>query len=306
MEHFPLHQPCLLDSLPPLASVGTFGDASIVGVALLSKPRKGYLTFCDRLSAGTPEDAECTSTMLVPKALLEQMSARYPSATLVPLDDARAAFIDTLEYLRQSGMLGLTSLLPNPPTIAPDARIGERVVIESGVQIDSGVTVGDGSVVRRGTWLQRGAAVGENCVIGSVGIDAYVGQDGKRRRFPHVAGVIVGDGVSLGANCVVVRGILSSTQIGAGSILGNLCNIGHGVEVGENAWISAGTMVGGHTTIGGGATIALGCAIRDNISIGARANVGMGSVVTKNVRAGQSVFGNPARTFRSINAGPLR
>jgi len=289
-----------------MASIGSFGDESILGVALISKPLKGYLTFCDRLSPSATTDTECTSTMLVPDTLTEQMAALYPCAKLVPVADARAVFIDTLEYLQQSGILGMTSLLPNSPTVASDARVGERVVVESGVQIDSGVTVGNGAVIRRGAWLQRGAAVGENSVIGSVGIDAYLGQDGKRRRFPHLAGVIVGEGVSLGASCVVVRGILSSTRIGAGSIIGNLCNIGHGVEVGENVWISAGTMIGGHTTIDSNATIALGCAIRDNIFIGANANVGMGSVVTKNVRAGRSVFGNPAKSFRSINAGPVR
>ncbi|MFA7282581.1 MAG: hypothetical protein WC100_21035, partial [Sterolibacterium sp.] len=199
-----------------------------------------------------------------------------------------------------------TSLMPGSPTIASDVRLGERVVIEPGVQIDAGVTIGSGTVVRGGTWLQSGVTVGENSVIGTVGINAYVGMDGKRRGFPHLAGVIVGQGASLGAACVVVRGILTSTQIGAGSIIGNMCNIGHGVEIDEDVWMSAGTVVGGHAKVGTKATIALGCTIRDNTSIGAGANVGMGSVVTKDVRAGCSVFGNPAKRFLSINAGPAR
>lgn len=279
---------------------------NIYGISLLGQPLSGYLTFCDRMPSGAQINTECTSTILVPHELEFELSKRFPAAKLIAVDDPRALFIDTLEYLQKSNLLGLTYLLPDIPVIASDAKIGDRVVIEPEVQIDAGVSIGSGSVIRTGTWLQSGVTVGENSVIGSVGINAYLGKDGRRRGFPHLASAIVGQGVSLGASCVVVRGILSSTQIGAGSIIGNLCNIAHGVEIGENVWISVGTIVGGHTKVGHKATIALGCAIRDNITIGAGANIGMGSVVTKNVRAGCSVFGNPAKSVASISAGPTR
>lgn len=305
MEYFEIQSPCLMDSLPTLASAIQLRGQSIQGIALLSKPLKDYLTFCDRIPAGDVNSA-CTQTILVPHALETELAKLFPSAVLIAVPDPRSMFIDTVEYLQKSNLLKLTSLLPVNPTVAADIKLGEQVVIEPGVQIDVGVSIGSGTVVRSGTWLQSGVTVGEGSVIGTVGINAYVGVDGKRRGFPHLAGVIVGEGASLGAACVVVRGILSSTRIGAGSIIGNLCNIGHGVEIGEDVWMSAGTVVGGHAKVGAKATIALGCTIRDNTSIGAGANVGMGSVVTKDVRADCSVFGNPARRFDSISAGPAR
>ncbi|HTA64691.1 MAG TPA: hypothetical protein VK753_04225 [Xanthomonadaceae bacterium] len=306
MEYFPARRPCPLNSLPTLASIPQAADAVFHGVTLIDNPRAGCLTFCEKPPAGDAIDLAVDSTILVAHELAVPIARSYPRSTLLPVDDPRATFIDTLEYLQRSGLLGATSLLPENPSIASDARIGERAVVETGVQVDPGVSIGSGAIVRSGTWLRRGVTVGENCVIGTSGINAYVGRDGRRRGFPHLAGVMVGEGASVGAACVVVRGILSSTRIGTGSIVGNLCNIGHGVEIEENVWISVGTMVGGHTRIGAKATIGLSCAIRDNVRIGAAANVGMGSVVTKHVRAGASVFGNPARTYDSLQAGPAR
>lgn len=278
----------------------------IEGVSLLGKPLSGYLTFCDRLPDSTIANIECTSTILVSPELKEDLTRVFPSAKLIAVDDPRALFIDTLIFLQEAGIIGLTSLIPHSPETAADVVLGKNVVIESGVQIDGGVTIGSGSVLRRGTWLKKGVSIGENCVLGSVGINAYSGRDRKRRSFPHLAGTIIEEGVSVGASCVVVRGILGSTHIGANTIIGNLCNIGHGAELGENVWMSAGTLVGGHTKIEDRATIAIGCTIRDNIRVGAGANIGMGSVVTKNVKAGSSMFGNPAKLYRSIAAGPHR
>jgi UDP-3-O-[3-hydroxymyristoyl] glucosamine N-acyltransferase len=306
IEYFPLRAACRAGDLPTMADYPQLRAEPIEGVCLLGKPLSGYLTFCDRIPAGEAIDADCTATVLVPPELYDRLAARFPAARLIGVSDPRAVFIDTLAYLQMADLLGLTSLMPRDSAVSAGAIIGERAVIEPGVRIDAGTSVGSGTVVRRGTWLKAGVAIGENCVIGGLGINAYLGKDGRRRGFPHVAGVIVAEGVSVGSGCVVVRGILGSTRIGANSIIGNLCNIGHGVEIGENVWMSAGTLVGGHVRMEDGATVAMGCTIRDNIAIGAAANIGMGSVVTKDVAAGKSVFGNPARIFAAIAAGPAR
>jgi UDP-3-O-[3-hydroxymyristoyl] glucosamine N-acyltransferase len=307
MEYFPLLSSCTLESLPGLGAIAAARRcAPIRAISLPSAAHDGCFGFCERLPAGDRAAASCAATFLVPAELEEPMARRFPAAALIVADDPRSLFIDALEHLQRSGLVGLSSLLPSDPSISTGASIGTGAIVEPGVQIDEGAVIGAGAVIRRGTWIRAGAVVGENTVIGCVGINAHRGSDGKLRRFPHVAGVVVDEGASIGASCVVVRGILSSTRVGQGAIIGNLCNIGHGVETGSNVWISAGTLVGGHTTIGHAATIAMGCTIRDNVSIGETASVGMGSVVTKNVRAGASIFGNPAKTVATIAAGPRR
>jgi UDP-3-O-[3-hydroxymyristoyl] glucosamine N-acyltransferase len=306
MEFFPARQPGLLQSLPTMAATPDAQGLQFLGVTYVHYPRSGYLTFCERLPSIETTDLSYSATILVSYDMADRVATVWPAAKLLRVNDPRAVFIDTLEYLQRNDLLGTSSLLPEAPTISSDAQIGAGAIVEPGSQVDAGVTIGRGTVIRAGTWLRRGAIIGENCVIGGIGINAYIGQDGRRRGFPHLASVVVGESVSVGAGCVVVRGILTSTQVGANSIIGNLCNIGHGVEIGENVWISIGTMVGGHARIGAGATIAMSCAIRDNTEVGSRANVGMGSVVTKRVHADTSVFGNPARACPPLRAGPAR
>lgn len=306
MEFFPARHPCPLHSLPTLAGVPDVRGVQFSGVTFVDYPGPGYLSFCEKIPSNDKVDPSYKSTILVSDDLADRLAVVWPAAKLLRVDDPRAVFIDTLEYLQRNELLGASSLLPEVPSVSPDARIDAGAVVEPGAQVDADAKIGSGAIIRAGTWLKRGATIGENCVIGGIGINAYVGRDGRRRGFPHLASAIVGEGVSLGAGCVVVRGILTSTQIGNHSIIGNLCNIGHGVEIGANVWISVGTMIGGHANIGESATIAMGCVIRDNIRIGSRANVGMGSVVTKHVCAGSSVFGNPARSFLALNTGPAR
>lgn len=306
MEFFATRKPCSLYSMPGHRTHAETGEMLFTGISFIESPRADYLTFCDKKRSRLVSDPHISPMVLVSPDLANWLAALWPAAKLLIVDDPRATFIDTVKSLQRNSLLGPSSLLPDSPTISQEAQISTGAVIETGAQVDAGVTIGSGAKIHAGTWVKKGATISDNCVIGTPGINAYLGRDGRRRSLPHVAGVIIGEDTTLGAGCVVVQGMLTSTIIGNGCILGNLCNIGHSTEVGDNAWISTGTLVAGVARIGRGATIAMGCVIRDDIMIGEQATVGMGSVVTKNVRANTSVFGNPARTVPAIKAGPAR
>lgn len=306
MEFFPTRKPCSLSALLGGELYAESKDEQFTGISFIESPRTDYLTFCDKKRPSLTSDLAIRPLVFVSSNLADWLITLWPATKLLIVDDPRATFIDTVELLQRDNLLDQSSLLPDSPTISPTVRIGTGAVIETGAQVDADVAIGSGAIIRAGTWVQRGATIADNCVIGTPGINAYLGQDGRRRSLPHIAGVIIGERTSLGAGCVVTRGMLTSTTIGRDCILGNLCNIGHGTELGDNVWISTGTCVAGVARIETGATIAMGCLIRDDIRIGAHANIGMGSVVTKSVGAGVSVFGNPARRIPNVNAGPIR
>ena len=304
MEYFKLSTVVNVDASLKCLFRSNRSDLAVIGVAKFGVLNKNYLTFYDQPAAIAVGDNECQATILVDINSFEELTNRFPNATVVGVVDPRAKFIDILLDLHRQGAIHQSSSFPDSPRISDDIVLGANVVISESVQIDSCVKIESGSVIGAGTWLMSGVHIGANTVIGATGINLYTGCDGIRRGFPHLAGVIIENNAQIGANCVVAKGTLSNSTIGKYVVIGNHVTLGHGVSVASNVWISSGVAVGGYTSIGLDANIGLGACIRNGITIGSRVNVGMGSVVTVSISEGRSVFGNPAKQLPFVNAGP--
>ena len=97
------------------------------------------------------------------------------------------------------------------------------------------------------------------------------------------AGSVIGAGAELGRFAFVNRGAL----------------IGHHVALADFASIGPGANLGSRVKVGCGATIGTGAAIAAGITVGDGATVGVGAVVLRDVPAGATVFGNPARVAKT-------
>jgi UDP-3-O-[3-hydroxymyristoyl] glucosamine N-acyltransferase len=305
MENFVLSHSLPLSSLDAVIAPA-HRQQRISGIARFGHARAGDLCFCDREPGAEYTDVAPGSLTLCPENLAQTLTRRFTGITCIIVADPRSVFIDLGHRLLSGSAVAVSDAVSRPFGIHPSATIGVNSQIHPETRIDQAVRVGAHCTIHRGTWLKAGTTVGDHVTIGAAGMNAYRGQDNRVRKFPHFASVIVGEGAEIGSGCVLVRGILTSTRIGAGCIIGNLCNVGHGAEIGECVWISVGSLIGGHACIDDGATLGMAVAVRDNIKIGARAQVGMGSVVVKSVRPQASVFGNPAQPLRAIQAGPSR
>jgi sugar O-acyltransferase (sialic acid O-acetyltransferase NeuD family) len=73
------------------------------------------------------------------------------------------------------------------------------------------------------------------------------------------------------------------------------CTLGHEATVGRGSVVNPGANVNGGVVIGDGVLIGTGAQILQYLTIGDGATVGAGAVVTKNVPAGVTVMGVPAR-----------
>jgi UDP-3-O-[3-hydroxymyristoyl] glucosamine N-acyltransferase len=133
-------------------------------------------------------------------------------------------------------------------------------------------------------------------VIGADGF-GYVYGDGRYWKFPQVGIVEIGDDVEIGANATIDRGSLDDTRIAEGVKLDNLVHVGHNVQIGAHTVIAAQTgisgssRVGHHVVVGGQVGIADHCTLEDGAIAGAQAGIPTG----KTIRAGQTVWGTPAR-----------
>lgn len=278
-------------------------DRPLEGVCNGRYPVANTLCFVDRQPNPAQRAGLAETAVITSPALAEGLDC----LALAVCDDPRAWFIDFAFALAERGGFNpLTSLATVGAGIAASAWVHPRAILEDNVHIGPGCRVHAGCVIKQGSVLLQDVVLRENCVVGCEGIARYSALDGRILRFPHLAGVYVGAGTEMGAGCIIARGALTSTRIGAGSIIGNLCNIGHGVELGEKTWMSVGCLIGGNCRIGSGATLGLGVSVRDNLVLGEQASVAMGSVVMRNIDAHTSVLGNPAKVVPGIVAGPAR
>jgi UDP-3-O-[3-hydroxymyristoyl] glucosamine N-acyltransferase len=195
--------------------------------------------------------------------------------------------------------------------------VGPLVTIGAGVHLGAGTSVGAGSVIGdyvrigNGCVLHAHVTVYHNvkignqvtlhsgCVIGAEGF-GYVLHDGIYEKFPQVGRVELGDRVEIGANSCVDRAALGVTSIGDGTKLDNLVHVGHNCRIGRNVVVAAQTGFSGGVVVEDYAVIGGQVGIGDKARIESRAVLGSGSGVltSKIVRAGQVMWGTPARPLK--------
>ncbi|WP_029406898.1 DapH/DapD/GlmU-related protein [Thiomicrorhabdus sp. Milos-T2] len=249
---------------------------------------------------------EKVGSLAAEEKVLYLSSQPLEHASFLMVDDPRYAFIKLLSYFENQNLA--YSLLPKNRDLGihTSAMIHPRAIIENDVVVGKHTIVAAGCVLKKGTVLGDNCIVRENTVIGCEGITLYKAQNGEVLRFPHLSGVEIGSNVEIGANSVIVRGTLKTTKIEDNVVIGNLCNIGHGVTVKDKVWMSVGTLIGGNCLVEKNSTIGLGVSIKDNLNISENTSVGMGSVVTKSTDENTSYFGSPAKPLRGLKTGPKR
>jgi sugar O-acyltransferase (sialic acid O-acetyltransferase NeuD family) len=146
----------------------------------------------------------------------------------------------------------------------------------------------------------------------SLGFSIGIGGTGARYRL-ELHEKMVGLGVSpvtmahpsviISENAVIGEGsqIMAGSIIGPDAELGTSCiinaqvNIDHDCKLGNGVEISPGATLCGMVSVGDMAWIAAGATVLPGVKIGEEAIVGAGAVVNKDVTAGTTVVGMPAR-----------
>lgn len=115
---------------------------------------------------------------------------------------------------------------------------------------------------------------------------------------------MIEDDVEVGARTCIDRGALGDTWVGRGTKIDDGAYIAHNVAVGTQCLIMAQALLCGSCAVGDRAEISPGAIIRDKVRVGAGARVGLGAVVVKDVPAGETVAGIPARSLLNLKHEP--
>ena len=102
----------------------------------------------------------------------------------------------------------------------------------------------------------------------------------------------------------VDAGLKAPTYIGARAWIFKHAHVGHDAWIGSDVEISTGAIIGGHAEVHDGARVGLGAVVLPYRKVGRGATVGAGSVVTKDVPAGETWAGNPARKLEARDPRP--
>lgn len=180
------------------------------------------------------------------------------------------------------------AIIGNDIVIGPYCVIG-KCKIGNNCVLDANVVLYDNTTIGNNVYIHSGA------IIGTDGLGCEREADGTLVKFPHLGGVVIEDNVDIGASCQIAKGALSNTIIGKGSKLNVGCFIAHNTIIGNNVWISPKVNIAGSCKILNNVTIFSGVIIREQTTIGSFSIIGMGTVVTKNIPAGETWVGNPAK-----------
>jgi len=157
--------------------------------------------------------------------------------------------------------------------IAPDVQLGDAVVIHHRELVNLyGCRIGGGTKIGAFVEIQKNATIGERCKISS---HSFVCE-----------GVTIEDEVFVGHGVMFINDPYPRATAG-----GQLQT--------EADWQVVPTRVCRGASIGSGATILCG------VTIGEGALIGAGAVVTRDVSAGETVAGVPARVLNRMKSEPV-
>lgn len=230
---------------------------------------------------------------LTPESLMS------PGSVYILVPNPRLAFQEVLRrfFAEPPEIEGVarSAVIHNSAKVDPTVSIGEHVVIERDVIVGGKTVIGHNTVIKRSTIIGDSVVIGANCTIGGVGFGYEKDMKGEYSVLPHIGNVVVENNVEIGNNTAIDRAVIGSTVLRRNSKIDNLVHIAHGVEVGENSLVIANAMVAGSVVIGKNVWVAPSASVLNQKTIGDGALIGMGAVVLKDVKAGETIIGNPGR-----------
>jgi len=227
---------------------------------------------------------------------------------LYPAPAAQAG-IHTTALVDPSASIDPTAEIGPFVRIAAGARIGARVRLAEGCSIGASVSIGDDTAFYPRVTVYERVHIGARCIFHA---NAVIGADGfgfemaagAYRKVPQVGTVEIGDDVEIGAGTCIDRATLGVTVIGNGAKLDNMVHIAHNCRIGSHVVIAAQTGLAGGVSVGDYAVVGGQVGVGDKARIESRAIVGSGAgiLTSKIVRAGEPVWGTPARPLRQYLA----
>jgi UDP-3-O-[3-hydroxymyristoyl] glucosamine N-acyltransferase len=292
------------------------GSVAVMGIGPVDEVESGGMAFLAAKRYAKYVPASEATSYLVAAKLESYVPDGVPG---VVVDDAHPALRTVLGHFHPPVTWG-ADVHPTA-VIGIGVHVGEAVSIGPYVVLEDGASVGDRTRIGAHCVIGSDTRVGEDCVfyphvviyddcvvgdrvmlhsgvrVGSDGF-GFTFANGAHLKMPQVGRAVIEDDVEIGANSAIDRGSMGDTVIGRGSKLDNLVHMAHNVKVGALSLFAALVGVAGSTRIGEGVFMGGQVGVSNHLEIGDGARLAIATKLMRDVPAGETMSGHPARPHR--------
>ena len=285
----------------PLTTIAQLIGAEVVGnekgnatgINEIHKVEEGDLVFVDH-----PKYYDTCINSSATFIIINKKTDCPDGKALLIVDEPFEAYLKIVNFYRP--------FVPSMKTISDTAIVGEGTTVMPGTYIGNHVTVGKNCIVHPNVTILDHCIIGDNVIIQAgtvIGSDAFyynkkTNRDIHYKKMTSCGRVLIENGVEIGANCSIDRGVSSDTIIGAGTKMDNLIHIGHDTVVGKNCLFAGQVGIAGATTIEDNVTLWGQVGVSKTLTIGKDAIIYAQSGVKDSIAGGKVYFGSPVEDAR--------
>ncbi len=203
------------------------------------------------------------------------------------------AVVDPSAEIGEGAHIGAYVVVGSNVRLGPHATLLPHVVLYSGVHAGSHLFAHAHAIVRENCVLGDHVTLENGAIVGSDGFGFAKNEAGQWEKIPQSGPVKLGDRVDVQANACIDRATVGSTEIGSGSKIDNLVQVGHGSKVGENTLVCAQTGLAGSSVVGNNVILAGQTGIAGHCTVGDGVILTAQSAVSHDIPPGKMISGSP-------------
>ena len=242
-----------------------------------------------------PISGDCSRTLRIknPYHAFSRASALFYQPPAYPPGIHPTAVIDPTAEIGHGAHIGAYVVIGPNVRLGPHATLLPHVVLYPGVQAGSHFFAHAHAVVRENCILGDHVTLENGAIVGARRLRICQKRTRPLGKDPQSGPVRIGNRVDVQANATIDRATVGATEIGDGTKVDNLVQVGHGSRVGKNTLICAQTGLAGSSVIGNNVILAGQVGIAGHCTVGDGVILTAQSAVSHDVPPGKMISGSP-------------
>src|ERR1700733_12958050 len=240
-----------------------------------------------------PEIAAATLRIKNPYHAFSRALGMFYQPPAYPEGIHSSAVIDATAEIGAGAHIGAYVVVGPGVQLGAHATLLPHVVLYPGVRVGTHFFAHAHAVVREGCVLGDHVTLENGAIVGADGFGFSKNERGEWEKIPQSGPVRLGNRVDVQANACVDRATVGATEVGDGSKIDNLVQVGHGSKIGKNTLLCAQTGLAGSSVIGDNVILAGQTGVAGHCTVGDGVILTAQSAVSHDIPPGKMISGSP-------------